>query len=72
MKISASIYSSNKSDWHELIRELDAYQSDWFHIDCNDDFSVFDDIVEIRKHSQTHIDLHIISYEPQKFYKRII
>jgi pentose-5-phosphate-3-epimerase len=72
MKISASIYSSNKSDLHELIRELDAYQSDWFHIDCNDDFSVFDDIVEIRKHSQTPIDLHIISSEPQKFYKRII
>ncbi|MPM06081.1 hypothetical protein SDC9_52376 [bioreactor metagenome] len=72
MKISASLYSAGAADLRELVRELDAYQSDWFHIDCNDDFSVFDDIREIRKYSDTPVDLHIISEEPQKFYSQIV
>ncbi|HBG70796.1 MAG: hypothetical protein A2W93_00970 [Bacteroidetes bacterium GWF2_43_63] len=72
MKISASLYSANATDLRELVRELDAYQSDWFHIDCNDDPSVFDDIKEIRNYSDTPIDLHIISPEPQKYYDQII
>jgi len=72
MKISASLYSAAATDLRELVRELDAYQSDWFHIDCNDDLSVFDDIREIRKFSDTPVDLHIISPEPQKFYSQII
>ncbi|HPF00528.1 MAG TPA: CBS domain-containing protein [Bacteroidales bacterium] len=72
MKISASLYSANATDLRELVRELDAYQSDWFHIDCNDDSSVFEDIREIRKYSDTPIDLHIISPEPHKFYDVIV
>ena len=72
MKISASLYSAGYADLRELVRELDAYQSDWFHIDCNDDPSVFDDIREIRKHSDTPVDLHIISPEPHQFYDQIV
>ncbi|NLL28962.1 MAG: CBS domain-containing protein [Bacteroidales bacterium] len=72
MKISASLYSSNNSNLHSLVRELDAYQSDWFHIDCNDDVSVFEDIKKIREFSNTPIDLHIISSDPSKYYDLII
>jgi len=72
MKISASLYSAGNTDLQDLVRELDAYQSDWFHIDCNDDPRVFDDIARIRELSKTPIDLHIISPEPQKFYDLIV
>lgn len=69
MKISASLYSAGDTNLQELVRELDAYRSDYFHIDCNDDASVFDDIAKIKAYSNTPIDLHIISQEPQKYYK---
>jgi pentose-5-phosphate-3-epimerase len=42
-----------------------------FHIDCNDDPRVFDDIKRIREISTTPIDLHIISSEPEKYYDLI-
>ena len=72
MKISASIYSSKEKSLPDLVKELDDYIVDYFHIDCNDDLNVFDDISAIRKLSKTPIDLHIISSEPEKFFAKII
>lgn len=67
MKISASLYSNKDKPQKELITELDKCSIDYFHIDCNDDPSVFDDIREIRKSSKTPIDLHIITENPQLY-----
>ncbi len=72
MKISASIYSNKTILQKELVRELDSYYVDYLHIDCIEDLSVFNDISVIRKYSSTPIDLHIISSNPEKFYKPII
>ncbi|MBN4062215.1 CBS domain-containing protein [Bacteroidales bacterium AH-315-I05] len=71
MKISASIYSQENKSISDVIGELDNHQIDLFHIDCNDNPAVFDDIAEIRKHSSTPIDLHIISAEPEKYFEHI-
>jgi ribulose-phosphate 3-epimerase len=71
MKISASLYSSKERSLYDLIHELDECHIDYFHIDCNDDPSVFDDIALIRKHSNTPIDLHIISSQPEKYFELI-
>jgi pentose-5-phosphate-3-epimerase len=67
MKISASIYST-PSPLVEVVRDLDAHRIDFFHVDCNDDPAVFDDIQTIRKYSSTPVDLHIITAEPEKYY----
>lgn len=68
MKISASIYSyKNQEDLESIVKDLDVHHVDCFHIDCNDDLSVFDDIARIRTYSNTPIDLHIISSEPDKY-----
>ena len=72
MKISASLYSNKDRTIESLVQELDKCQIDLFHIDCNDDPSVFEDIAKIRQISQTPIDLHIISDEPEKYYDLII
>lgn len=71
MKVSASVYSNNEKPLEELVRELDRYYVDYFHIDCNDDLSVFEDIKKIRSISHTPIDLHIISSRPEKFFDGI-
>lgn len=71
MKISASVYSSQSQSLPEIIKDLDVHGADLFHIDCNDDLSVFDDIAEIKQLSQTPVDLHIISAEPEKFFDQI-
>ena len=71
MKISASVYSSKSQSLPEIINDLDIHGADLFHIDCNDDLSVFDDIAEIKQLSKTPIDLHIISSEPEKFYEKV-
>ncbi len=67
MKISASLYSNKDKPRKILVAELDKCHIDYFHIDCNDDPSVFDDIQEIRKISTTPIDLHIITDNPNKY-----
>lgn len=67
MKISASIYSTTR-DLEQVVRELDAHRIDLFHVDCNDDPKVFDDIAKIRTISKTPIDLHIISSTPEKYF----
>jgi ribulose-phosphate 3-epimerase len=70
MKISASVYSSKRQSLPEIIKDLDIHGADLFHIDCNDDLSVFDDIAEIKQLSKTPVDLHIISSKPEKFYSK--
>lgn len=71
MKISASIYSSKEKTPVQLVRELDAHGIDMLHIDCADSDKVFDDIAAIRQISSTPIDLHIISANPEKYFKQI-
>ncbi len=71
MKISASVYSNISRPLDELVKELDGYHVDYFHIDCNDDLSVFEDIRKIRSISKTPVDLHIISPHPEKFFDGI-
>lgn len=71
MKISASVYSSKSQSLPEVIKDLDMHGADLFHIDCNDDLSVFEDIAEIKQLSKTPVDLHIISSEPKKFFSKI-
>jgi len=71
VKISASIYSSKDKDLTSLIQELDAHRVNFFHIDCNEDPSVFDDIKKIREISKTPIDLHLITQYPEKYFPLI-
>lgn len=70
MKISASVYSSKSQSLPDIINDLDVHGADLFHIDCNDDLGVFDDIAEIKQLSKTPIDLHIISSEPEKYFTK--
>ncbi|MGD9390879.1 MAG: hypothetical protein PVG18_10465, partial [Thioalkalispiraceae bacterium] len=71
MKISASVYSSKQDSLQEIIRDLDAHHADLFHIDCNDNPAVFEDIARIRELSHTPIDLHIISPRPSRYFSDI-
>jgi ribulose-phosphate 3-epimerase len=71
MKISASVYSSKEGSLKEIVQNLDAHGIDLLHIDCNDDPAVFDDIAEIRSFSQTPIDLHLITKDPEVYFDRI-
>ncbi len=72
MQISASIYSDIKrKSLEELIRQLDAHETDMFHVDCMDNEKIFSDIREIRKISSTPIDLHIIASKPEKYFPLI-
>lgn len=72
MKISASIYSGKGKELDILVSELDAHRVDYFHIDCNNNLNVFDDIYHIRKISQTPLDFHLISETPELFFEKII
>lgn len=67
MKISASIYSTS-ADLEKTVKELDAHRIDMFHVDCNDDVNVFNDIEKIRSISKSPVDLHIISSDPEKYF----
>ena len=69
MKISASIYSSKNTPLEDIVRALDTHRIDYFHVDCNDDPAVFDDIARIRQWSKTPVDLHIISRTPEKYFE---
>lgn len=71
MKISASLYSSKNRPLVELVQALDRCHIDYFHIDCNDDPKVFEDIASIREISNTPIDLHIISDHSDNYFRRI-
>lgn len=71
MKISASVYSSKGTDLKDLVTMLDQHGIDYFHIDCNNDPSVFEDIEKIKQWSNTPIDLHLITSEPEQYFDRI-
>jgi pentose-5-phosphate-3-epimerase len=71
MKISASVYSSKEGSLKEIVQNLDAHGIDYLHIDCRDNPEVFADIEEIRTYSNTPIDLHLITAEPEKYFDRI-
>ena len=71
MKISASVYSSKEGSLKEIVQNLDAHGIDYLHIDCKDNFDVFNDIEEIRNYSSTPIDLHLITADPEKYFDRI-
>lgn len=71
MKISASIYSNPSKSLKNIVKELDVFQIDYLHVDCNDDLSVFDDIAHIRSFSKTPIDLHIITDKPTPYFDPI-
>ncbi len=72
MKISASIYAYKDSkSILDIVKSLDQLYIDSFHIDCKDDISVFDDIAKIREISNTPIDLHIITSNPDKYFEKI-
>ena len=68
MKISASIYSDKKRPLAEVIEDLVEHQVDMFHVDCNDDPAVFEDIKYIKSVSNIPVDLHIITGTPEKYY----
>lgn len=68
MKISASIYSNKHQPLADVVRELDEHFIDFFHVDCNDDPSVFEDIEAIHSASSTPVDLHIISPTPERYF----
>ena len=71
MKISASLYSSKGRPIDQLVEELDRCHIDYFHIDCNDDPIVFEDIKKIRQISRTPVDLHIITGHPEHYFDLI-
>lgn len=69
MKISASIYSDKKRPLAEVIDDLVEHQVDMFHVDCNDDPSVFEDIKYIKSVSDIPVDLHIITDNPENYFE---
>lgn len=71
MKISASIYSDKKRPLQEVITDLVDHNVNMLHVDCNDDLSVFDDIVNIRKWCDLPIDLHIITEKPEQYFDKL-
>lgn len=72
MKISASIYSDKQRALNETIADLIAHQMDVFHVDCNDDLAVFEDIAYIQSISSIPIDLHIITESPEKYFELLL
>lgn len=68
LKISASIYARRDAPLETIIRELDEHGIDMYHVDCNDDTSVFEDIQNIRKSGDKPIDLHIITAQPESYF----
>lgn len=71
MKISASLYSNKDKPLEQLVAELDKCHIDYFHIDCNDNLSVFEDVKKIRAISRTAIDMHIITDNPAPYIEKL-
>jgi len=71
MKVSASIYANPDRKLESLIKELEEHAIDMFHVDCNDDYTVFQDIELLRKHSEKLVDLHIITQTPEQYFNFI-
>jgi len=71
MLLSGSVYSWNGLSAAEAASKLEVMGVDAFHIDCNDDPSVFNDIREIKTGSHIPIDLHMITANPENYYSAI-
>jgi pentose-5-phosphate-3-epimerase len=71
MQISASIFSNKNKSIESLIKDLEAFEINTLHIDCNDDIKVFDEINSIRSISQLPVDIHIIAENPALYYSAI-
>ena len=67
MRISASIYANGEKDILETVKELEAHHADMLHIDCKNDFSVFDDLARVKKETSLPLDLHLITSKPMDF-----
>ena len=67
MRISASIYANGTQDILETVIELEAHHADMLHIDCKNDFSVFDDLARVKKETSLPLDLHLITSKPMDF-----
>jgi ribulose-phosphate 3-epimerase len=67
MRISASIYANGEKDILETVKELEAHHADMLHIDCKNDFSVFDDLARVKKETSLPLDLHLITSKPLDF-----
>lgn len=71
MQISASIFSNKNKPIESLIKDLEAFEIDTLHIDCNDDPGVFKTLQSIRTISQLPFDIHIITNTPSAYYPSI-
>jgi len=71
MLLSGSVYSWNGLTAAEAASKLEVMGVDAFHIDCNDNPSVFDDIRAIKADSRIPIDLHMITANPEQYYDAI-
>ncbi|MGB0429427.1 MAG: CBS domain-containing protein [Bacteroidia bacterium] len=71
MKISASVYSHTNDEIDQIVHNLEQIGVDYFHVDCNDEPKVFDEIALMRKHSNKPIDLHLITSTPDKYWQLI-
>lgn len=71
MKISASVYAHVTDEIDEIVHSLEQIGVDYFHIDCNNEPKVFDEIAEIKKISDKPIDLHLITSTPLDYFELI-
>lgn len=71
MKISASVYSYTDKEIGEVVNGLEQIGVDYFHIDCNDDLGVFQDLTTVRNLSSKPLDVHIITDRPEVYFKEI-
>jgi ribulose-phosphate 3-epimerase len=71
MRISASVASVSSDILSDCIRQLDAAGVDFFHLDSIEDSSIFGYAKELRQHTETPFDLHLITESPAKFWDDI-
>jgi pentose-5-phosphate-3-epimerase len=71
LKISASVYAHVTDEIDEIVHSLEQIGVDYFHIDCNNEPKVFDEIAEIKKISDKPIDLHLITSTPLDYFELI-
>jgi pentose-5-phosphate-3-epimerase len=71
MRISASVASVSSDILSDCIRQLDAAGVDFFHLDSIEDPSIFGYARDLRQHTETPFDLHLITDSPAKFWDDI-
>lgn len=71
MRISASVASVSSDILSDCIRQLDAAGVDFFHLDSIEDPAIFGYARQLRQHTETPFDLHLITDSPAKFWDDI-